>query len=127
MNNSSNANKCSVGSGKIHSKGLKSLSELCSELAGNAVTGSFLEREVKGLNLGSAKSAQCCQRLAITATFRRKQLCCLGAMTQRWAPKVVTRFDVKLHLHGRLLAARIDILPFFFLKSRGHLHGARFT
>ena len=55
-NNSSNANKCSVCSGKIHSKGLKSLSELCSELAGNAVTGSFLEREVIGLNLGPAKS-----------------------------------------------------------------------
>ena len=26
--------------------------------------------------------------------------------------------DVKPHLHGRLLAARINILPFFFLKSR---------
>ena len=34
---------------------------------------------------------------------------------------------LKPHLHGRLLAARIDILPFFFLKSRRslkpHLHG----
>ena len=28
---------------------------------------------------------------------------------------------VKPHLHGRLLAARIDILPFFFLKSRRSL------
>ena len=27
----------------------------------------------------------------------------------------------KPHLHGRLLAARIDILPFFFLKSRRSL------
>ena len=30
-------------------------------------------------------------------------------------------FVFKLHLHGRLLAARIDILPFFFLKSRRSL------
>ena len=29
--------------------------------------------------------------------------------------------NVKPHLHGRLLAARIDILPFFFLKSRRSL------
>ena len=29
--------------------------------------------------------------------------------------------DFKPHLHGRLLAARIDILPFFFLKSRRSL------
>ena len=28
---------------------------------------------------------------------------------------------LSLHLHGRLLAARIDILPFFFLKSRRSL------
>ena len=28
---------------------------------------------------------------------------------------------IKPHLHGRLLAARIDILPFFFLKSRRSL------
>ena len=28
---------------------------------------------------------------------------------------------LKPHLHGRLLAARIDILPFFFLKSRRSL------
>ena len=47
-------------------------------------------------------------------------------MTQRWPPKVVTRFDVKLHLLRWLFAARIDILPFFFLKSHSHLHGARF-
>ena len=29
--------------------------------------------------------------------------------------------SLKPHLHGRLLAARIDILPFFFLKSRRSL------
>ena len=29
--------------------------------------------------------------------------------------------SIKPHLHGRLLAARIDILPFFFLKSRRSL------
>ena len=29
--------------------------------------------------------------------------------------------QIKPHLHGRVLAARIDILPFFFLKSRRSL------
>ena len=31
------------------------------------------------------------------------------------------QITLKLHLHGPLLAARIDILPFFFLKSRRSL------
>ena len=31
------------------------------------------------------------------------------------------KLTFKLHLHGRLLAARIDILLFFFLKSCGTL------
>ena len=31
------------------------------------------------------------------------------------------RLGLEPHLHGRLLAARIDILPFFFLKSRRSL------
>ena len=32
-----------------------------------------------------------------------------------------TKNTIKPHLHGRVLAARIDILPFFFLKSRRSL------
>ena len=35
--------------------------------------------------------------------------------------KLLPIVSVKLHLHGQLLAARIDILPFFFLKSRRSL------
>ena len=41
----------------------------------------------------------------------------VAAVASRWQHCV--RF--KPHLHGRLLAARIDILPFFFLKSRRSL------
>ena len=33
----------------------------------------------------------------------------------------IVLYTLKLHLHGRLLSARIDILPFFFLKSRRSL------
>ena len=40
-----------------------------------------------GSTPGSAKSAQCCHRLATGATFLRKQLCGLGAMSRRWAPQ----------------------------------------
>ena len=35
--------------------------------------------------------------------------------------KIAMFVTLKPHLHGRLLAARIDILPFFFLKLRTSL------
>ena len=35
---------------------------------------------------GRSNRTQCRQRLAIVATLLRKELCCLGAMTRRWAP-----------------------------------------
>ena len=38
-----------------------------------------------------------------------------------WKMKSLLQDNIKPHLHGRLLAARIDILPFFFLKSRRSL------
>ena len=34
---------------------------------------------------------------------------------------LLPNFYLQLHLHGRVLAARIDILPFLFLKSRRSL------
>ena len=40
--------------------------------------------------LGRSNRTQCCQRLTTAATFLRKELCCLGAMTWRWAP--LTRY-----------------------------------
>ena len=38
-----------------------------------------------------------------------------------WHAVSTCKWLLKPHLHGRLLAARIDILPFFFLKSRRSL------
>ena len=43
--------------------------------------------------LGRSNRTQCCQRLATAATFLRKELCCPGAMTQRWAPP--TRYTLR--------------------------------
>ena len=50
-------------------------------------------REVWGSILGPVKSAQSRQRLATVATFLRS---CVspGAKPRRWAPQLVTRFDV---------------------------------
>ena len=42
-------------------------------------------------NLSRSNRTQCCQRLAATATFFQKELCCPGAMT-RWAPQ--TRYTL---------------------------------
>ena len=45
-----------------------------------------------------------------------------GEILTRCSRTIATRRSpLKPHLHGRLLAARIDILPFFFLKSRRSL------
>ena len=49
---------------------------------GQAVTRLSLEREFKSR---ASQIRQCCQRLATAATFLRKEQCCLGAMTPRWA------------------------------------------
>ena len=54
------------------------------QLVGRAVTRSSLEQEVKS-RVGQI--TRCCQRLATLATFLRKEQCCLGAMTRRWAPQ----------------------------------------
>ena len=43
---------------------------------------------------GQSNRTQCCQRLATAATFLRKELRCLDAMTRRWALQLVTRFGV---------------------------------
>ena len=40
-----------------------------------------------------SNQTQCFQRLATAATFLRKELCCPGAMTQRWAPQ--TRYTFR--------------------------------
>ena len=58
---------------------------------GRAVTRSSLEREVKSR---ASQVRQCCQRLTTAATFLRKEQCCLGAMTWRWARKLITCFSV---------------------------------
>ena len=50
---------------------------------GREVTRSFSDWEVWGSNLG----------LATAATFLRKELCCLGAMTPRWVPR--TRYTLR--------------------------------
>ena len=42
---------------------------------------------------GRSNQTQCCQRLATAATFLRKELCCPGAMTRRWAPP--TRYTLR--------------------------------
>ena len=36
---------------------------------------------------GRSNRTQCCQRLATAAIFLQKKLCCLVAMTRRWAPQ----------------------------------------
>ena len=58
---------------------------------GRAITRLSLEREVKSR---ASQVRQCCQRFATAATFRRKEQCCLGAMTRRWARKLITCFSV---------------------------------
>ena len=42
---------------------------------------------------GRSNRTQCCQRLATAATFLRKELCCPGATTRRWAPQ--TRYTLR--------------------------------
>ena len=52
---------------------------------------------------GRSNRTQRCQRLAPAATFLQKKLCCLGAMTRRWAPQ--TRHTPGPQLGGQKGAA----------------------
>ena len=58
---------------------------------GRAVTRSSLERELKSR---ASQIKQCCQWLATAATFLQKEQCFLGAMTRRWARKLITCFSI---------------------------------
>ena len=53
---------------------------------GQEITRSLLEQMSEVQILGRSNRTQCCQRLVTAAAFLRKELCCLGAMTRRWAP-----------------------------------------
>ena len=44
--------------------------------------------------LDRSNRTQSSQRLATATTFLLNEMCCPGAMTQRWARKLVTRFGV---------------------------------
>ena len=111
---------------------------------GRAVTRSSLEREVRGSNLGPVKSdavlsaarhrcnisskgavlpgrndaemgpANSLHASATAATFLRKELCCPGAMTRRWAPQ--TRYTLRRTTAS--INERFDlILEFIFENS----------
>ena len=56
---------------------------------------------------------QCCQRLATAATFLRKELCCPGVLTRRWAPP--TRYT--LRRNPASIMKHLILIWFTFSKS----------
>ena len=79
------------------------------------VTRSSLEREVKSR---ASQIRQRCQRLATAATFLRKQQCCLGAMTRRWAPQ--TRYLLQCNTTN--IKEKLDLDLIKLNDNRNHMH-----
>ena len=61
---------------------------------GQVVTRSTLDRKIREVQIpGRLNRILCCQRLATTATFLRKEEYCPDAMTRRWDPHIATRVE----------------------------------